>query len=144
MVRKIVMTILSGGLYWLFTSYMVTELFPPEDIINNYNVLSLIYYVMPFLFGCVLIILIKERMYVGVLYGSLLIVVRYAISFLEITIRYPAGGNPFEATLWLFKIVGVYSTVSSTLGGILGVVLNRKVFKGKEKGDRRKRRDKPA
>lgn len=128
MARKIVITILAGGLYWLFTSYMVTAIFPPENIIHNYNFLRLIYFVIPFLFGSALLILFKEKSYVGIIYSAMIIVVRYIITLIEVTIRHPAGPSAVEQTFFLFKLMGYYSMACSTLGGMLGVFLNKKVF----------------
>ncbi|MBI4691735.1 MAG: hypothetical protein HY754_15960 [Nitrospirae bacterium] len=129
--RKITLTILSGFFYWS-VEYVVIEFFRILNIQFSDWVGKMIYLIFPFLFGVVLVVVIKEKRFVGVVFGSMLIIVSYAISFLEITIRYPAGGNPFEATFWLFKILGVYSIVCSALGGAVGVFLNWKVFKNRE------------
>jgi hypothetical protein len=131
MARKIVITILFGFFYWLL-EYVVIEIFRTLNIPFSDWVGRMIYLVIPFLFGVVLIVFIKEKSFAGILFSPLIIIVSYAITFIEMTIRYPVGGNPFEATFWFFKILGMYSMACSALGGVIGVFLNKKVFKNKE------------
>lgn len=130
MARKLTITILAGFFYWLIER-VVMELFRIQNVPYSDSVGRMIYLIIPFLFGAVLIVLIREKSYAGVVFSPMIIIVNYAIFFLEITIRYPAGGNPFEATFWLFKIVGVFSTLCATLGGVIGIILNKKVLKSK-------------
>jgi hypothetical protein len=132
MARKIVITILLGFFYWLL-EYIVIEIFRSLNIPYSDNVGRMIYLIIPFLLGAVLIVVIKEKSYAAVGFSSLMIIVSYAISFIEITIRYPVGGNPFEETFWLFKITGIYSTLCSTLGGVAGIILTKKVLKGEKR-----------
>lgn len=128
MIRKIVMSILAGFLYWL-TTYVIMKLFVLMNIEYSDNVGTLLYFVIPFLFGCVLIIFIKEKNFIGVAYSAMIIVVRYTITFLEVTIRNPAGPSAFEQTFFFFKLMGGYSMSCAALGGILGVFLNKRVFR---------------
>jgi uncharacterized protein involved in response to NO len=131
MTRNVTCTILAGFFYWLL-EYGVMELFRILNISYTDIVGKIIYLVVPFLFGAVLIIVIKERSYRGALFSLLLIIVSYAITFVEIAIRYPVGGNPFEATFLLIKIIGVYSILCSVLGGIIGTFFNKKILKREE------------
>lgn len=128
MARKIIITIIAGSLYWLLT-YAVMELFTALKLPYSDSLAQVLYFIVPFLFGAGLLIAIKERTYVGVIYGALIIFVRYIITFLEVTIRQPAGPSPFVQTLFLFKIIGLYSMASSSIGGITGIILNKKKFK---------------
>lgn len=128
MTRKVAITILAGFFYWLL-EYVVIEIFRILNMPFSDWVGRMIYLVMPFLFGAVLIALIKEKSFAGIFFSPLIIIVSYAITFVEMTIRYPAGGNPFEATFFFFKVLGVYSILCSTLGGVIAVILNKKVLK---------------
>ena len=127
MIRKIMMAILAGFLYWLL-AYGIMELFWLLHIENSDRLGELIFFVMPFLFGGGLIIVNKERHYFGVAYSAMIIVVRYTLTFIEVTIRHPAGPSAFEQTFFFFKLMGGYSMLCAALGGILGVFLNKRVF----------------
>ena len=127
MARKIIITIIAGSLYWLLT-YVVMELFVLLKIQYSDIIGQVLYLVMPFLFGAVLLITIKEKNYVGIIYSAMIIAVRYMITFFEVTIRHSAGPSAFEQTFFLFRLMWPYSIVCGMLGGMLGVVLNKKVF----------------
>ena len=128
MTRKIAITIIVGFLYWLL-EFVAMKLFHLLTIPYGNIHGRMLYFLIPFLLGAFLIIVIKEERYVGTVFSAMIIIVYYAISLLQITVRYPIGGPPLEATWWLFKIVGVYSMVSSTIGGITGIILNKKLLK---------------
>ena len=84
------------------------------------------YYVAPFLLGALLIFIIRERRYVGVLYSAMVIIIRYITTLLELVFSLPAGRNPIEETLWLFNILGKYSLLIAMLGGLLAVFINKR------------------
>ncbi len=128
MARKLIITIIAGSLYWLL-AYSVMELFATLKLQYSDIIGQVFYFVIPFLFGVGLLIAIKERSYVGIIYGALIIFIRYIITFVEITIRQSPGPSAFEQTFFLFKIMGLYSMASSTIGGITGVILNKKIIK---------------
>lgn len=122
MQRKIIMAILVGFFYWLMT-YTVMNL-EYSDLMGK-----LLYFILPFFLGGILILLIKEVRYFGAAYGSIIVIVRYLITFLEVIARHAGGPSAFEQTLFFFKLLGVYSMICAVAGGLLAVLINKRRIK---------------
>ncbi|MDA8090256.1 MAG: hypothetical protein M0Z61_08575 [Nitrospiraceae bacterium] len=126
--RKILIAVLTGLLYWL-TSYLVMKLFVILNLEYNNLIGILLYFVIPFFLGGILIIITKDRRFFGAAYSSIIIIVRYLIDFLEVTIRHIPGPSAFEQILFFFKVLGAYSIICAGAGGLIAVLINRRRHK---------------
>lgn len=124
-IRKISVAILVGLFYWGLL-YAVMKLFALMNLEYNDSVGFLFYYVIPFLLGALVIIIIRERRYFGIIYSALIIIIRYIITLIELFVSLPTGRNPLEETLWLFNIFGKYSMLIAMFGGLLAILINTK------------------
>jgi len=105
------------------------ELFALLKIQYSNSIGQVLYFVVPFLFGAGLLLIIREKNFVGIILSAMIIIVRYVITLIEVTIRHPGGPSAFEQTFFFFKVIGIYSMICAILGGILGVFLNKRVLK---------------
>jgi hypothetical protein len=124
-VRKLIMAILGGVFYWL-TTYLIMKLFVLLNLEYSNIVGVLLYFVIPFFFGGILIFLNKEVRYHGAAYSSIIVLVRYLITFLEVTVRTTAGPSAFEQVSFYFKALGVYSMICAVAGGLLAIFISRR------------------
>lgn len=125
--NKIGISILLGLFYWILI-YAAMKLFVLVNIEYSDYVGKFFYYIIPLLLGALLII-IRERRYVGIVYSSMIIIVRYILTLIELAISLPAGRNPIEETFWLFNMLGKYSMLIAMLGGLLAVFINKRRIK---------------
>jgi hypothetical protein len=123
--RKILITMVSGLIYWMI-HYILIKL----DLPWFAEILPIILYaILPLTFGFALIAVIRGSAFKSIFYCPLIILVYYSIELVLNYMLIPESLEPLEMVWDSFRFVGMVLILLSVFGGTISVITNRIISK---------------
>ena len=121
--QKVQISLMFGLIYWGF-NYILIKL--NLSWLDKFLPLFLDV-ALPFIFGYIIIIFLKDHAYVNLLFCPIIILVYYFIDLIRNYILLPKPYDPFSMTWHFFSSVGIISILLAIFGGALSILIVRKL-----------------
>lgn len=127
--------IAGGLLYWLIEKVL---LFLTHIVhLGELPAIFLFYFLMPLLFGFVLMTVINEQKFIGSVYSAISIFLYFLIISIDTLFFLPKKFNPLEIILELFLYKGIILIFISVFSGLIAIYLKRRKSKKSMLQDKR-------
>jgi len=115
--------IAGGLLYWLIEKVLLFLI----DIVHlgELPTIFLFYFLMPLLFGFVLMTVINEQKFIGSVYSVISILLYFLIISIHTLFFLPKKFNPIEIILELFLYKGIILIFISVFGSLIAIYLRK-------------------
>lgn len=127
MMKKYYPFIAGGLLYWLIERILLSliALFHLGEL----SVIFLLYFLMPLIFGFVLMTVINEQKFIGSVYSAISILLYFLIISIHTLFFLPKKFNPLEIILQLFLYKGIILIFISVFSGLIAIYLKKRKSK---------------